>query len=117
MEGISVAVAALAVTVLTGIIGYFLARRAGLPKINEEIESRMEQLNETMRAQLDALRDDFTDCKTTLALQVRTNDSLVSENSLLWRRVRLAEQDLLTLFREQKVKPPHRLTHPEEDEH
>ena len=101
------------ITAIGGAITIYVARKKGLPSINREVEERMGKLIDTLKDQLDAsnarfdeLEEKFIACKGQLDESQRNEERYI-------RRLRLAEADLLELYRLQGKRPPRRLVHPE----
>ncbi len=101
-------IASIIVSVLAAIITLLVGNRRGLPDIDAEIDRRKQELVETLEAQLNTQARDFKACKVRL-------EATEAENRQLWRRVRATEVELLDLYRRVGVKPPQRLSHPDND--
>lgn len=110
MEPVVVAVISALSSVAVALVGLWVARKKGLPGINAEIEQRMQQLVDTLRADVEAKNGELTgkvreleSCRSELA-------GMRSELRETKRDLRDTQFELLSLYRSTGRRPPDRLT-------
>lgn len=109
-----VATISAATSIAVALVGAWVAKRKGLPAINQEIESRNGALIRALRGQVEGVQAELADAQADFAqCKVRLERAL-DENAELRRRVSLAEGDLLALYRQAGTRPPPHLRRPEE---